>query len=397
MVNSVGNVLALIGIVTFLNLSCMIEEVNPSLTTGSSGEDSLTKEHFLRNVADPNDERVNYTLYNIALASRDYLVRNEGKAMMAIAFGSAVNDEILLYDLFSENPTFESEFKQNLATILGRNILDFDYSNYIDSGLTYDMVYVPKIHIPNLDTLQDNRTPIIAIGAQIDESIFSLREDHILKWTESGGQFVLGSGNIDELSIKIEPVLIFVNGVVNTGVTNIILHHVAQGIPGGPPDYYAGDFRINHSYEGSGKIELRIEVASAANLWGSYIVRKLDNTEVGQNIPYYHRIWNWDVNQNADNTTIATFEYDSYAGTKTVGWVRNLGGNLVNCLSGRMKYASEWYHFHPGREGDCDDGTGWGNGNPIIGWNFAGILPNNNDIATVSTSKGYIKIHRNDP
>ncbi len=382
------NILTLItlvlGITTFFSCN-KTDNLIDDIVNDSTNSKTLTVGDFLDNSSDTLDQRVNYCLYDIALALREDLLNNTILVDL-INVADSNNGEVNLYDFFNDHTALKDSFKYRLAQITGNDPETFNYEDYIRVHLTYDTVYQPYITIVNMDTLNQNLTPYICVGAQINEDNWPGYEDNILKMTKVGGEWSISAIGETEATTSSHPVLVINNGLSESGVDLDKIAVDVSNKTNSTARYYQDEIQLNFAYEKSGKIDYRIYTAYyfhgyTYELRALFSKKKINRCDIGKKIVLSFEVTPFSdaMKINNCNTTLINIEYDWYASKKLVGKICHPIGGTQQFKSS-IKYKKEWYHFKPTN----------------IGFDFPQHLPQNGSQYVQSNQKGYIKLSRID-
>jgi hypothetical protein len=373
------NLLALAMVmVSVISCSKSVPPEYQAANSGTSFKDTaqgIPAAHFLSVSGDNDQTRSNEALYDIARASRDYVVNNTG-GFLSILYTEAFQNsskEIDLYHLLDDYASIKEAFRKRLAILTGNDTLTFNFATWTETNLAYDTIYTPAIYIPNRDNMDTTKTPIIAIGAELDGGIYSWAYDHILAWSYVNGNFEGFAMNESFAMNTDHPVLIFSGKVPCSGCelfpVDLIVDKEYDGNGGGSgpgggsgdcpqngiPVYKSVKFKINFAYE-RGKWSnyqlILVDHRGATPVAAEWRV-DVDNAQhLDTWITYNKVLFVYSSLLTASNVDISNQERDWYASLKPLGNVHvQQSTTSVFHYSGRRKFFHEFYNladFVPG-------------------------------------------------
>lgn len=346
--------------------------------------------HLLDNPNDSDDEKINYHLYELSLATRE-MIKDPGfnQTIIRMARSSEVGAANLL-DLVFEEPIYYQKIDSVLFSNSGLTLKD------MADDLTYTPIaphpdypetseiehYVPAIFIPNLENIDDLLQPIISPGIEVDCALDEKIEDNIVAWYYADSS----SSLVTEIMISEQtasqtanPLFVLDNAVTtltteqNITATPLITEgsQANSGNQDGTLAFHSYEHKINYRYESgfrnrseftlqairidpSGNVhwihnqglggEPRIQINRIKT---QYIgVTLLKWVEHSPNFEPWSNPWTPSFPQNGVNMVYwNTYERDWHRSSKGLGTVTH-AGSTIN-LAGRRKYTSEWYAWVP--------------------------------------------------
>jgi hypothetical protein len=255
-------------------------------------------------------------------------------------------NEIQFTKILSEYNDFASEkvFSDSLIDAINN-----DTALYIN-----DIQYLPLVYIPNLNSLDETNSPVVAFGSDL-ESISDSLCDIIY------GRYYNSQSNLVEIEVDESngtqsevPILVLTCGINNSSLLcsndfntdDFLNSNLTPGSNLKTLTYpYIDEYRINYRYDKTNHSEYHqqfIAYTNAGYKTGGYsdLIRRIHKDDVNKTtfytdyeiMPYpsftYYAYW------------YVTFEYDWYAGMKDVPVTGGLGTQYVRC---RMQHSDEWY------------------------------------------------------
>lgn len=320
---------------------------------------------------DADGTKINNNLLEIAQLTQE-CNRNDPNFINNIVSDKKLfnNDEIRYSSIFK---VINKDNNQNLLNLYNK-IKSSDFTHYSQNPLAKspNENYDVSIYIPNIETADFSKEPLICPGYEVDNDLYDDMEDYedyiIALYDNDGEQIEL---LLDENTAKSlsNPVLIVVNSEIENSDNNNYTY--TQSTPSNSTgnqyqNFKVNAYKINHRYDSSTRSEYEIAGISQMYNNGEYQWWGLfENNLVYYNnkrIAKVHKdnIGKWRSNSsptatfqlrqnNPLNTTwvyFNTYEYDWYASNKSLGTV--IKNNKSHEIKGRRNYTNDWYSWNPG-------------------------------------------------
>lgn len=350
---------------------------------------------LLTNQFDADDTKLNYYMYEIALATKD-LIKDPAFNQLIISMArQSLNESVRFIDLQSTGLNYYNMINANLAK-KGLSLLSI-HNDYTHTPLFTDPAYplqaevenyTPTIYIPNLAFINENLQPLFSVNIEVDCRLDTTIEDNVVAWYYQDSKDTTESEALisEEISLVTPNPLFFMS---HERTPFSIEPNMLVG-PAPPPrapsgggtghpttKFYSKELNIknsNYRYESCGKSEFailmyRIDPNGTVHRpftknngvkvhWS--LIRKVKTSEMNSNtIDHWFKVSN-NFEPWADDQIIPismpqtgvnvlffnTFERDWNRGIEPLGYGTANGGTTA--FFGNMKYSSDYYAHPPG-------------------------------------------------
>jgi hypothetical protein len=247
--------------------------------------------------------------------------KNEVDVDALISINNTIKEQIELFTTHNDNSNTYEKVKSKLL-----------YKN---------MSFIPVIYIPNAQTADFSKSPVIAIGTDFSWHNDDF-EDYIPGWEIQSNtklrEIVLGEH--DALKSQCPVIILTIKSA--TDIKKVVNNNIGYMATTSFQQPYAREYMILHRYDRSNNSEYRytekIYNTDGTNYVDQETITDIHKSDMG------HLFTGGTVSINSELNTyytyLATFEYDWYASKKTIGVT---GINGLQWLEARMSFPSEYY------------------------------------------------------
>lgn len=326
----------------------------------------LPIEDYFTNGEDPEDEAINYVLYEIAVAARPLF---KDASLNSYIYSKATKNDNACVDLVELTNSAEArelvedkEAFDNLKVIVESASLTHTSLNPGDEGRVEE--YIPAIFVANIETADPEKQAIFSPGIDLNTEIpeVSEYEDYIVAW------LIEENGTFEEILINEEMAMntqhpIFIVDNAEEEITHRPKSEVEIHVPESKDQsnswYSSYDYQLFYRWETSNYSEFAITayLIKPAGVW-LILERNSGATEHWKKIDDVHKnnignvLYHWE--QICDMSVVPftqnyifwnTYEYDWNRSNKYLGTASRY--NYTQPLVGKMKYSGDYYGFQP--------------------------------------------------
>ncbi|MGF7141233.1 hypothetical protein [Roseimarinus sediminis] len=325
-------------------------------------------EHYLEVYEDDDDERINRSLYELSLISREILKTGDwneliiSKAKENLSATMSLNDFVSISNLKSGNMKI-MDLKHKLKTIDLTHVSRNPYK----SGVVEK--YIPAFYAPNIDVADFTKQAIISPGVEVNSELAKVAhlEDYIVCWiyNENGElqEFLIN----EEIAMKTTHPIFIVDNASEELMNVPSSYRIDENELHDPilksASYQFGidihEYNLDYRFEGSGNSEYWVQ---CLHIWPDgedhgperkltrSIEREIavvDKDDIGEDLTTWYHLAAADYTTPLDDHGIFwnTYERDWFRSEKPLGEPEYNGTKLY--YYGNMHYDSDWYGFKP--------------------------------------------------
>ncbi len=316
-------------------------------------------EKYLTNLDDPDETKNNKYLLDIATTTREFLKESSMNDLILERAKTSANSCIAFSELLlDKNNKYKRTSYYDLKNTVDNADLTHRSTNPLKRGVIEE--YIPAIFVPNWETADVNKQPIICPGIEVNSELPGMEdyEDYIVAWYYDENEELQEIIINEEFTMKTShPVFIIDN--TEEEMTKLDKSVTISSKPISRKSKSSvviktHEFQINHRFESSGDSEFCIAAAMINENGGTELILKdggytswKEISSVSKrNIGRAFTEWN----QFYDETEFEyifwnTFERDWYNSSKSLGQATRNGTTIY--LSGNRQHSSDWYGFDP--------------------------------------------------
>lgn len=322
-------------------------------------------ESYLINEIDPDEEKICRHLLEIGIATRSlwldqsFISRTLEKA--AQSYNSCANLNELVS--FLHKKSTDQRYNQLAVAVKNADLTHLSQNPFNSVEIEN---YIPAIFIPNIETSDMNKSPIISSGIEVNSELPGMEEyeDYIVGWyNDEDGNFIEILLNEEAAMTTTHPLFIIDNAEEEFTSMNKSLRTKPYQISSlksasSSEEVHTNEYKINYRYENTGDSEFCITAAlidengnAGFILYDGGIkewkrIAKVDKHDIGDQLHHWEQFCSYEVEPYTSNFAFwNTWERDWAQSRKSLGSA-TANGKTIH-LYGRRRFSSEWYGVNP--------------------------------------------------
>lgn len=324
-------------------------------------------EKYLEVYEDLDDERINRSLYEVSVISRDIFKTKEWNELIILTAKRNLSSTINMHELVEK-----TNLKSTNRTIVKLNDklqnIDLTYvsRNPLKSGVVEN--YAPAIYVPNIGIADFTKQPIICPGVEVNSELPGTEEleGYIVGWTYSEDdelqEFIF---NEETAMNTTHPIFVVTNAceelmnLSNSYNTKQQVEPVLKSTTGIKFSVSLKECNLNYRFESCGNSEYAVNrwhilpngvhqgAINGLNKYEEEKIAEVDKDDIGKDLTIWFKLAVDEYEDPLADQGIFwnTFERDWWRSPKLLG-SPSLNGTKIY-LYGNMHYSSDWYAFDP--------------------------------------------------